>query len=101
MKFFVILKDSYREAVDGKVFQAMLVLSALFILFVSSISYKPLTLRDALDRKFGIINYLTSLNAAAGAPQFTIENYRVTNDAAEPWNADYELDFVVTSSTKE
>ncbi|MBA4067107.1 MAG: hypothetical protein C0501_26050 [Isosphaera sp.] len=96
MKFLTVLKDSYREAVDGKVFQAMVVLAGLFILFVASISYRPLTLEDGLARKFGVLNYLLKAGGQAGAPQLAVENYRVTNGAAVPWEGDYELDVVVT-----
>ena len=101
MKFLTVLKDSYREAVDGKIFQAMVVLSGLFILFVASISYKPLPLKEAIENKLSLTNTLVSRNAALGQPTFSIDNYRVTNGATEPWNGDYELDFVVTTPSKE
>lgn len=99
MKFLTVLKDSFREAVDGKIFQAMLVLSLLFVLFVASISYRPLTLKDEMERRFGVFNTLMSLGGKAGAPEFAVENYRVTNGAAVPWQADYELDVVVKAGT--
>jgi ABC-type transport system involved in multi-copper enzyme maturation permease subunit len=101
MKFLTVLRDSYREAVDGKIFQAMVVLSGLFILFVASISYRPLTLKDALENQFSLTNALVSRNPSLGQPTFSIDNYRVTNGAAEPWKGDYELDFVVTCPSKE
>ena len=101
MKFLTVLKDSYREAVDGKIFQAMVVLSGLFILFIASISYKPLTLKDALENQFSLLNRFMSNNPAVGNPTVTIENYRVTNGASEPWKSDYELDLVVSTPTKE
>jgi ABC-type transport system involved in multi-copper enzyme maturation permease subunit len=40
-QFFAILKDSFREAVDGFVIYAMLVLSALLIVAAASLSFKP------------------------------------------------------------
>src|SRR5262249_48131846 len=101
MKFLTVLKDSYREAVDGKIFQAMLVLSGLFILFVASISYKPLALDEALAREFGVLNTFFSNNPGVGNPTLSVENFRVTNGATEPWKGDYEFDVVVTSPTKE
>jgi ABC-type transport system involved in multi-copper enzyme maturation permease subunit len=101
MKFLTVLKDSYREAIDGKIFQAMLVLSGLFILFVASISYNPLTLKDTIENQFGLLNRFISSNSGVGQPTFSVENYRITNGATEPWTADYELEIVVTSPTKE
>jgi hypothetical protein len=98
MKFLTVLKDSYREAVDGKVFQTMVVLAGLFVLFVASISYRPLTLEDGLNRRFGVLNFAFELGKQPGAPRFAVENYRMTNGAAVPWEGDYELDVVVTCS---
>ncbi len=60
-QFFAILKDSFREAVDGFVIYLMLGLSALLILFVGSISYTPDSAENALKgptsflRRFPII----------------------------------------------
>ena len=39
--FFAVLKDSFREAVDGFVIYIMLALAVLTIIFVASISYHP------------------------------------------------------------
>jgi ABC-type transport system involved in multi-copper enzyme maturation permease subunit len=49
-QFFAILKDSFREAVDGFVIYLMLGLSALLILFLGSISYTPDTGDKALEQ---------------------------------------------------
>ena len=40
LQFFAILKDSFREAVDGFVIYAMLGMSALVILIVRSMSFR-------------------------------------------------------------
>lgn len=40
-KFIAMLKDSYKEAVDGWIFTVMLVLSGIFSVLVFSISFKP------------------------------------------------------------
>ena len=42
MKYLAILKDSVREAMDTTVFYVTAGLSLLLILFVSSISFRPL-----------------------------------------------------------
>jgi ABC-type transport system involved in multi-copper enzyme maturation permease subunit len=51
MKYLAILKDSFREAIDGKIFFVMLGLSGLLALLVVSISYEQLP----ADRAFGEI----------------------------------------------
>jgi ABC-type transport system involved in multi-copper enzyme maturation permease subunit len=56
MKFFAILKDSFREAVDGFVIYAMLGLSAFIILIVGSLSFEPAPPDKALDRIVGRFN---------------------------------------------
>ena len=50
MKFLATLKDSFREAVDSKVFYVMVGLSSLVILIVASISYHPVTVQDEVER---------------------------------------------------
>jgi ABC-type transport system involved in multi-copper enzyme maturation permease subunit len=50
MQFFAILKDSFREAVDGFVIYAMLGLSAFIILIVGSLSFAPAPPEKAFDR---------------------------------------------------
>ncbi len=98
MKFLSILKDSYREAVDGKIFQAMIVLAVLFILFIASISYRPVTLDEEIGRRFRIVNRMLSFGQGnKGATKIEVENFRIANGATEPWNSDYELDIVTTT----
>jgi ABC-2 family transporter protein len=50
-KFAAMLKDSYKEAIDGWIFQIMLILAGLFVLLVASISVEATT----ADRAFGQI----------------------------------------------
>src|SRR4051794_115829 len=49
-RFFAILKDSFREAVDGFVIYVMLGMSALVILVVGSMSFTPAPPQDAFDK---------------------------------------------------
>jgi ABC-type transport system involved in multi-copper enzyme maturation permease subunit len=49
-QFFAILKDSFREAVDGFVIYAMLGLSALAIVIVGSMSFRPVPPEEAFGR---------------------------------------------------
>lgn len=50
MKYLAILKDSLREAIDSKVLLVLFVLSSLVILFVGSISFKPLSAQATMEQ---------------------------------------------------
>jgi ABC-type transport system involved in multi-copper enzyme maturation permease subunit len=95
MKMAALLKDSFREALDRKIFAAMLLLSGLLILFVVSISFRRITIEDELKDTTRILTWATGLNPHAGKAEYSIENFRQTNDAPEPWNGDYQFDWVV------
>ncbi len=58
-KFFAMLKDSYREAIDGWIFTVMLIISGIVTLLVFSISYRPLPAEQALSK---IIPELRTIN---------------------------------------
>ena len=62
MKFLAILKDSLREALDSKVLYALLILSALVIVGVASISFKP---RPAELGISDIVSRFASANSVA------------------------------------
>jgi ABC-type transport system involved in multi-copper enzyme maturation permease subunit len=93
-QFIAILKDSFREAVDGFVIYLMLGLSSLLILLIASISYTPDPPAEALPQvlpKFAIIfpDRGTS-NAPTGVPVFT------RYEAAEPVeNGDGSVSFTL------
>ena len=48
MKYLAILKDSFREAIDTKVFYVMIGLSCLMLLVVASVSYEAIPIDDEL-----------------------------------------------------
>lgn len=98
MQFLAFLRDSYREARNGWMLQIMLALSALLVLLVASIGYRPITLQDTLAQPFKTMKWAMSLNPQAfeqiGKPEATVENF-VSSNPAEPWRADYTFDYVV------
>jgi ABC-type transport system involved in multi-copper enzyme maturation permease subunit len=97
-QFWSILKDSFREARDGKIIYVMLFFSVLLTLLAFSISFRPLPLQEAVEEQLSLINMLMRLARQPGAPvppRFGIENFRQTNDASEPWKGDYEWDLVL------
>jgi len=59
MKYLAILKDSLREALDSTVLYVMLGLSTLVILFVATLSFKPLaaekTMAKLVDGTIGVL----------------------------------------------
>jgi ABC-type transport system involved in multi-copper enzyme maturation permease subunit len=58
MQFLAILKDSYREAVDGFIIYLMLGLGTLMILLVGSISYEPEPPNEALPEVLKQFNFV-------------------------------------------
>jgi ABC-type transport system involved in multi-copper enzyme maturation permease subunit len=67
MKYLAILRDSLREAIDTKVFAQLT----------------------------GTINWAVGLSPQSGLPRLAYEDFRQTNDAAEPWKGDYAFTFVM------
>jgi ABC-type transport system involved in multi-copper enzyme maturation permease subunit len=83
-QFFAILRDSFREAVDGFVIYAMLILSAITLLLVGSMSFTPAPPQEAFEqmtRSFNIIY------AERGRSQYvsgsTSSEYKVSDVAPE------------------
>jgi len=99
MKFLSILKDSFREAMDGKIIYAMLVMALLFTILVASISFKPVSVEDHVRVVPERLNAVLNLFPQPGKPpppHLDIENFKQTNDSPEPWNGDYSFDFTVS-----
>jgi ABC-type transport system involved in multi-copper enzyme maturation permease subunit len=95
MKFLAILKDSLREALDSKVLYALLILSALVIVGVASISFKPrpaeLGVSDIVARFPGAQPNFTNPNPPL---RYQVENFKVI-DEKKPWEGEYHFDLVV------
>lgn len=103
MQFLAFLKDSYREAKSGWMLHVMLVLSALLVLLVFSIGFRPVTLQDELTDMLRLQARFLEGNpkrfAELGSPTFAIENLTASNPN-EPWNSDYTFEFVVSCPTR-
>ncbi|MFO0851241.1 MAG: hypothetical protein U0871_22200, partial [Gemmataceae bacterium] len=52
-KFIAMLKDSYKEAVDGWIFLVMLILAGVLIGLVASLGVTPLPAEEAVPKLFG------------------------------------------------
>src|SRR5262249_37471868 len=95
VKLIALLRDSFREALDRKIFAAMLLLSGLVTLFLASISYRRITLEEEVQATARLMTFSMSFNPHGAKPTYTIESFRQTNDAIEPWHGDYAFDWVV------
>jgi ABC-type transport system involved in multi-copper enzyme maturation permease subunit len=67
MKFLAILKDSFREALDTKVFYVMIGLSALLTLVAATLSFQPRSPTDIMQKLmtvplYGDLDQLKQLN---------------------------------------
>jgi ABC-type transport system involved in multi-copper enzyme maturation permease subunit len=102
VKFIAFLRDSYKEAVSGWILQILLILAFIFIALVASTSFNRASLQDDLKEKIEPLSSLGFFMPDSGSPTFSVENYRMTNDAKEPWLGDYEFDVLIKcASAKE
>ena len=100
MQFLAFLKDSFREARSGWVLQAMMILAALLVLFVFSISFTQTTVKADLENGFRIFNWAFRQNPEFAGTQIAVENYTESNPD-EPWKSDYQFDFVLKGEAEE
>jgi len=91
MKYLAILKDSLREALDTKVIYFTVGLSVLVILFIGSVTYRPISMEENLRFLFKVFNWDMELKTQGLGPRYEIEDFSQTNEAAEPWKGDYRF----------
>ena len=97
MKLPALLKDSLREALDRKIFAAMLILGGLLTLVVASISYRPITVEEEVQAAARQWQFLTGMHQDTGKPTYAIEGFSQTNASTEPWRGDYQFVWTVTA----
>ena len=111
MKYLAILKDSFREALDSKVLYVMVALSTLAILFVASVSLKPLpaeyTMKEILSgeihRKINQLKTEVLIESEKGGgpfgairqrrliPRFDFVNVTALRGEPNSYSSDYQL----------
>ena len=111
MKYFAILKDSLREALDSKVLYVLLALSTLVIGFVALLSFKPLSAEKTMQQfiQSGIQQALNSHKpekTLAGGHgrgrvgmrpmQFRLEKTHLLRGEPDAPESDYELTLIQT-----
>lgn len=95
-KFLAMLKDSYREAIDGWIFTVMLILSGVLTLLLASISYTPTRTEDAVVK---MIPPLQNIQAPPPLQTVSSDRGRGTDVHIYGFNA-YVRDVVVESRGK-
>ncbi len=96
MKFLAILKDSLREALDTWTLYATLIVSALIVLLMASVTYRPVPAQEQFHRFTEGMNWLLEFSAQGrAAPRYEIVDFQQTNDATDPWKGDYHFVFLI------
>ncbi len=97
MKFFAILRDSLREALDAKVIYFLFGLSVLAILLVASISFKAEPGEKGLE---SIIQRMPGARGGFGPKpiNYAIDKFEQTNNTPYAYKGEYRYDLVVTES---
>jgi ABC-type transport system involved in multi-copper enzyme maturation permease subunit len=95
MKFLAILKDSLREALDTKVFYAMVGISLLVVLFVGSVGYRPVSVEEQaranMTRMTWVLQHNFEKHKLGEGPSFDIKEFEQTNPGAPPWQTGYRF----------
>jgi ABC-type transport system involved in multi-copper enzyme maturation permease subunit len=99
MKFFAILRDSLREALDAKIIYFLFGLSVLVMLLAASISFKAEPGEKGLE---AIIQRIPggSGGFGNGPISYSIENFQQTNDTPHAYKGEYRYDLVVTENVQ-
>ena len=95
-KLIAILKDSFRESVDGWVIYVMLALTTLLLVLVASMSVEPMPAQQAFDH---MVNHFVIVNSdhgesVAARPFFFLVSAKELaklNDAKLPQQGDYRF----------
>jgi ABC-type transport system involved in multi-copper enzyme maturation permease subunit len=96
LKFVSMLRDSFREAVDGWVIYVMVIASGVLILGVASVSYEPVDANTAFQEIVQKFNRVYPDHGKSIAIQpffcaFLVSDITKTNDAKSPQEGDYRF----------
>jgi ABC-type transport system involved in multi-copper enzyme maturation permease subunit len=93
--FWAVLKDSYREAIDSKVFFVMVALSFLVMVALASVSYQPEPADRGLEsilKQFPGRNMMGPGNKPVVS--YDIEDFHQLNEGSPPWKGQFQFDLV-------
>jgi ABC-type transport system involved in multi-copper enzyme maturation permease subunit len=94
MKYLAILKDSLYEALDTKVFYAMLGLSCLAIFGVASVSYRPVAVEGEVQKLADTMSWVLGLKGKheqRGPTRIELTDFEQTNGDAPAWEGNYHF----------
>lgn len=102
MKYLAILKDSWRETVDGKVFLAMMGLSLIAVVLTASLSFTPESAENGVQTMTMGFDRIIPMGGFQFLPavDYKIENFQQTNDARKPWNGEYVFELACRDQTE-
>ncbi len=85
-QFIAILRDSFREAMDGFVIYVMLGLAALMVVLIGSVSYEPEAPEDALPEVLQQFNFVFPDHGKSRSPVGVppLLDYKATSVRQEP-----------------
>jgi hypothetical protein len=98
-QFLAILKDSFREAVDGFVIYAMLGLSALLILVAASMSFTPVPPDQAFSRIVPQFNLVIPEKGRSRSVSFG-DNVSYAASDVQPASGGYKLRLTATGTSR-
>jgi ABC-type transport system involved in multi-copper enzyme maturation permease subunit len=102
MKYLAIFKDSFREAIDTKVFYVLAIMSLFVVILVGSISYTPVEADQAIkgiveDQAFHLI-YADKGKSMLPQPllaSLNVNNVKALTDDSEPSARDHSFELTV------
>jgi ABC-type transport system involved in multi-copper enzyme maturation permease subunit len=94
MKYVAILKDSLREALDNKVLYFTVGLSAMLIVFLGSVAFRPVSMQEEVENLTGLLNFVFRAQAQGANVSCEVRDFQQLNPGAEPWRGDYRFKFV-------
>jgi ABC-type transport system involved in multi-copper enzyme maturation permease subunit len=104
MKYLAIMKDSLRETIDSKVFLVVLIITALFIAIMATMSLEPNPpddgMRKLVDRlpdgsQEVDLPILGRIKATPAYARYSLEDLVQPEQTTRPWDAEYK--FTITS----
>jgi hypothetical protein len=95
MKYFAILKDSFREAIDTKVMYFTLGLSILVVALIGSVRFRLVTAEEQFTRAAGTLNWVLGMAMPGKAPHYAVEDFKKLNPSGQPWESNYSFTYVI------
>lgn len=96
MKYLGILKDSFREAIDTKVFFVTVGLSCLVVLLIGSVTFRLVPAEEQFTRLADFLNIGFKWVPEKSRLHFATIDFEETNATEDAWKRDYRITYVIT-----